>query len=96
MKVHSRVYGRGNRVAQSESQLRESPSVALYLQRKAELETGRTRYEIHGDDLRYEKPGEDQIGELSDRIAELGSPSNRWRHELESGWSVGELEGRQP
>ena len=67
----------------TESRTIRSLDPAAYTQWKSELETGRSRIEMHGDGVRHEKSKDDEIKELSNQTAELGTPSYRLVHEME-------------
>lgn len=56
-----------------------SEDLQLYLQRKAELEAGCTRYELHAEKLRREIPADREILELPAEVkkAELAATSFR-------------------
>ncbi len=96
LKLHHIVYHskqRNNTHPRLAKQGSESPSGAgLFAQWKAELEAGKTRCEMHGDDVRHEKSAADDIKELPDRLGELGSPFCQNFQEMEGEGQTGELE----
>ena len=94
LKLHRRVYRKryekSANLRTTESRILRSLDTAAYSQWKSELETGRSRIEMHGDGVRHEKSGDDEIKELSNQTAELGTPSHRWVHEMEGEGSPSE------
>ena len=99
LKIHHWYHGRRPRddhTTLANKKPEEKSHVQLFVQQKPELETDRTRYEVHGQDLRHEADNGYEIKELPTHAGKLELPTHRWFHdssyELEGESAAKELE----
>ena len=81
VKLHDRIHGkpRSKKDGPSISKQRDQD---VYNQWKPELAVDQGRFEMHGDDLRYEKPDTDEVKELPGQTGELKAPDRQYPCEV--------------